>query len=1348
MQAIHGESHLHRNVSTSSSSSAHSFAMSLASSVASSSSSSSASPPGSVGHSQQQQQQYQPSPQTHSFPQPNTHAQARNLHGLSFISSRNNLTSSRLTSVSSVSAFVPATRFLTVPNWPVDRDLADFFHLLKTRQPGFNRLIVNDNGSCYISFSSDETASHALEYLRQAISPYADFTPPDFLDTPRPEAPLPTSNSLLFPVHSSNPLVHPSTLERILSHYDGFFSLRSSSDTGVKGFVALFSDTSSASRAFADIFAYTNVPVEYLRKDDDGRSSVDFGDRWGETFLDTASVSSFTSTSSFANHMRVRTIYVTSLGNKDKADIRAFCSTLPGFYRVQFGQTNFRVVLTDPDRALEAMAIIQSTFKNMKATFARKEPEVKIIEELGEPSRVLWTSTLYWSEPEFRKYMQTYEGFEKVIFDAAHSWVHFRDVECARRALEDLNYTTNLYSVFSKKYDRDGTTVMAQPARSSRASTPGPGGSGTPTMSPAKPPDFDMYQPLHSQPSLKPLTPGIQPADLVLGRPLPLPQSLVDTANRPPLGPGGSGGVAHPTNRAASPQLVGLLMEKLQGSPRGTGAPVGSALGRGQSGLRRMASYSGFASSMSVSSSAPSSPSPFSGRLLEPSRMGVGVTAFGPSDNTGGLDGLGATASPAVGPVFPPGLSIGDDPALLRLPSTFDDMSLSVGSAGLGRGRDAPQDYGVQSNIVIARNIAELTVEECRSILQSFSGFDSYLAGRFGAEQAPSLVVRFSDVPSAHAFFEHPHIRYLLGRGGGGVELSYASEWDVPEAWRGTLVVAPAPPEVGMSDAAAAASVIADISGNMRSLSSGSGQFPTAIGRLIRPPPVGSPSGESRGASALAPPLSATSAAAPGTPGTPTAVAASPLLSWALPTAFASPWSPGQDAGGSPPPGGPGAPGGGWPLSRSGSNAGAGGGADWGAAPGGTADTGGLPLGRRAPGGGMFPLGGVSSRRERSVDSFRSEPGFTRSERWLDDVDEPLFPPLRAGQDYQVGMSSPLAAPPGFRAKRGGAGSGGVGNSGELAGLPTSPFPGTSGVRRGGSKRSGRAAVAITASWDSDESDDDDEDDNADGNGDHDGGDAGKDGGVDDAQPARGRPISAGRAERLAASLAGLSAFLASGASPPPPPPAPAPVAAAAEPRPELERESESEPQALKAEAIPAASSAPATSKAEVVEAAALLEAEPFSPLPLSAPVASAVVEGGSEAVREKPTEAQAVAASVSAVSGVQAAEKADGVDIGGDEDVAATVALLEELAGRARRVGALLKAGPLGGRGSGLDEVFVAEPAGDARDRKHHAAARGMVLARGLLDWMERAEASATAAETPSGGSGDANGAAGGAAA
>ncbi|KAJ3296080.1 hypothetical protein HK104_001976 [Borealophlyctis nickersoniae] len=158
-----------------------------------------------------------------------------------------------------------------------------------------------------------------------------------------------------------------------------------------------------------------------------------------------------------------RTIFVGSFADKDRADVRELCVKLPGFVRVQFGQSNFRVILQDPDYARDAMATIRDYYPAWRAHYARKEPEEKIIESVGEPSKVIWASTLYWTEPELLKYLSTYPGFERLDFDTAHSWVHFCDVDAATAALTDMNRTTNLYSLFSSKYPGAST---------SRASTP------------------------------------------------------------------------------------------------------------------------------------------------------------------------------------------------------------------------------------------------------------------------------------------------------------------------------------------------------------------------------------------------------------------------------------------------------------------------------------------------------------------------------------------------------------------------------------------------------------------------------------------------------------------------------------------------------------------------------------------------------------------------------------------------------------------------------------------------------------------------------------------------------------
>ncbi|KAJ3403821.1 hypothetical protein HDV05_007600, partial [Chytridiales sp. JEL 0842] len=157
-----------------------------------------------------------------------------------------------------------------------------------------------------------------------------------------------------------------------------------------------------------------------------------------------------------------RTLYVTNLTTLDKADAYFLLSPLAGFQRIQFGQTNFRAVFATPAQATLAVPILLDAQQGLKITFARKEPELKRIMELGEPSRVLWTSTLYWTPQELLKFLNRRfaEGFDKLVFESGHSWVHFRDVEAATTGLEVLNGSTNLYSVYSKKFDRGAAATQ------------------------------------------------------------------------------------------------------------------------------------------------------------------------------------------------------------------------------------------------------------------------------------------------------------------------------------------------------------------------------------------------------------------------------------------------------------------------------------------------------------------------------------------------------------------------------------------------------------------------------------------------------------------------------------------------------------------------------------------------------------------------------------------------------------------------------------------------------------------------------------------------------------------------
>ncbi|TPX68747.1 hypothetical protein SpCBS45565_g02930 [Spizellomyces sp. 'palustris'] len=247
-------------------------------------------------------------------------------------------------------------------------------------------------------------------------------------------------------------------LQLILEHYPGYRTCRHLRDA----IIVDYEDQEAANRVMKDLRVHTNVRVEYSNKSAQSGNRYLADDRTeaaGVTSEDESVPSELKNSSTQAPIPGCRTIYVTQLGGKDKADIKTLCSQLPGFHRIQFGQTNFRVVFKDPESAAQAMLKIRRLVRNWRASFARKEPEQKHIADIGEPSKVLWTSTLYWSEAELRKYFEMYPGFDRLDYDTSHSWIHFADVSSARAALTDMNSTTNLYSVFSsKRFEVDETT--------------------------------------------------------------------------------------------------------------------------------------------------------------------------------------------------------------------------------------------------------------------------------------------------------------------------------------------------------------------------------------------------------------------------------------------------------------------------------------------------------------------------------------------------------------------------------------------------------------------------------------------------------------------------------------------------------------------------------------------------------------------------------------------------------------------------------------------------------------------------------------------------------------------------
>ncbi|RKO92868.1 hypothetical protein BDK51DRAFT_44839, partial [Blyttiomyces helicus] len=323
---------------------------------------------------------------------------------------------------------------------------------------GFERMTFQDEG-LYAWFRSRDHAARAAGRIEgeRRLSP-------TLVERAQPRVRLPP----LQPPHAEHymgalyiramPCLPRDTLQHILEGYSGYMTCRHTKEATLVDYV----DQETATKVLLDLRATTNIRPEYSNRSAQPSNRYMTDDRWENGSNGSEGSGKSDATLEFdrspppAALPGCRTIYVTSLGTKDKADIKQVVVKMPGFVRVQFGQTNFRVVLRDPAHAQIAMERMRNAVRSWKMSYARKEPETKRIEELGEPSKTLWTSTLYWTEAELRKYLSQYRGYERLDFDSAHSWVHFRDLECAHAALTDMNTTTNLYSVYSsKKFDRE-----------------------------------------------------------------------------------------------------------------------------------------------------------------------------------------------------------------------------------------------------------------------------------------------------------------------------------------------------------------------------------------------------------------------------------------------------------------------------------------------------------------------------------------------------------------------------------------------------------------------------------------------------------------------------------------------------------------------------------------------------------------------------------------------------------------------------------------------------------------------------------------------------------------------------
>jgi len=137
----------------------------------------------------------------------------------------------------------------------------------------------------------------------------------------------------------------------------------------------------------------------------------------------------------------------------DRAELRKLLSSYEGFYKVAFYRDYVYVCIRDVECATKAIAKIHSTTK-MKAVFPKYDYTSRNnMLNVGTPNPLLHVSNLpYNATPEeFSKLFKEFNGCEDVVWFRESCLIRFSDSESAKLALEELNRTTNLVVVFSRR---------------------------------------------------------------------------------------------------------------------------------------------------------------------------------------------------------------------------------------------------------------------------------------------------------------------------------------------------------------------------------------------------------------------------------------------------------------------------------------------------------------------------------------------------------------------------------------------------------------------------------------------------------------------------------------------------------------------------------------------------------------------------------------------------------------------------------------------------------------------------------------------------------------------------------
>ncbi|KAI9011729.1 hypothetical protein DFJ74DRAFT_308375 [Hyaloraphidium curvatum] len=137
----------------------------------------------------------------------------------------------------------------------------------------------------------------------------------------------------------------------------------------------------------------------------------------------------------------------------DRADIRRMLSSLDGFQRIAFYRDYIYACFATMEHARRAMDWIHLNTR-MRCVFPKYDYTSRNDKtDTGLPCPILHVSNLPFNATpgEFVKLLSVYEGYRDVQFFRESCLVFFSSAEEAARAARDLNETTNLIAVFSKK---------------------------------------------------------------------------------------------------------------------------------------------------------------------------------------------------------------------------------------------------------------------------------------------------------------------------------------------------------------------------------------------------------------------------------------------------------------------------------------------------------------------------------------------------------------------------------------------------------------------------------------------------------------------------------------------------------------------------------------------------------------------------------------------------------------------------------------------------------------------------------------------------------------------------------